>query len=157
MPVGWSIDTAGWCRRASVASDPRRLLHASHRPGFLAPRRGPSAAPQIAAADSLFGGTFGGFIPRGLDSRTVTGDVLRDLRLSQRFLTLWDVDFGQGPDQASSALSISGEVLFGFGDFVEAGVGISYTSQERDSFYTDFTDIDGTEIDQDHADAHRSA
>ena len=32
------------------------------------------------------------------------------------------------------------------GDFVEAGVGIGYfQSQERDSFYTDFTDLDGTE------------
>ena len=29
-----------------------------------------AAAPQIAAADTLFGGTFGGFIPRGQDGRT---------------------------------------------------------------------------------------
>ena len=38
-------------------------------------------------------------------------------------------------------MTFGGEVLFGIGDFVEAGVGIGYyQSQERDSFYTDFTD-----------------
>ena len=36
-----------------------------------------AAAPQTASADILFGGTFGGFIPRGEDGRT-NGDVLNE-------------------------------------------------------------------------------
>ena len=36
-----------------------------------------AAAPQIAAADTLFGGNIGAFIPRGLDGRT-SGDVLAE-------------------------------------------------------------------------------
>ncbi len=39
-------------------------------------------------------------------------------------------------------------MLFGLGDFIEAGVGIGYYTKSRDSFYTDFTDVDGTDIEQ---------
>jgi hypothetical protein len=107
-----------------------------------------AAAPQIAAADTLFGGTFGGFIPRGQDSR-VTGDVLTEtFGLRDGFRTLWDDDGDKDPIRLFGGPTFSGEVLFGIGDWVEAGVGIGYSSQERDSFYTDFTDTDGTEIEQ---------
>jgi hypothetical protein len=107
-----------------------------------------AAAPQIAAADTLFGGTFGGFIPRGQDGR-VTGDVLTEtFGFRNGFRTLWDDDGDKDPIRLFGSGSVSGEVLFGLGDWVEAGVGVGYTSQERDSFYTDFTDTDGTEIEQ---------
>ena len=107
-----------------------------------------AAAPQIAAADTLFGGTFGGFIPRGQDGR-VSGDVLTEtFGFRNGFRTLWDDEGHKDPIRLFGGPSISGEVLLGLGDFVEAGVGIGYTSKERDSFYTDFPEEDGTEIEQ---------
>ena len=107
-----------------------------------------AAAPQSAAADTLFGGTFGGFFPRGEDGRT-SGDVLTEtFGLRDGFRTLWDDDGNDEPIKLFSGPAVNGEVLFGLGDFVEAGVGIGYYTKTRDSFYTDFTDLDGTEIDQ---------
>ena len=103
-----------------------------------------AAAPQIAAADTLFGGNIGGFIPRGLDGRT-TGDVLAE---NLTFRTFFDDDFDQDPiHKLFSNVTFGGEVLFGIGDFVEAGVGINYfQSPEQESSYTDFVDLDGSEI-----------
>ena len=103
-----------------------------------------AAAPQIAAADTLFGGNIGGFIPRGLDGRT-TGDVLAE---NITFRTFFDDDFDQDPiHKLFSNVTFGGEVLFGIGDFVEAGVGINYfQSPEQESSYTDFVDLDGSEI-----------
>jgi outer membrane protein W len=103
-----------------------------------------AAAPQIAAADTLFGGNLGAFIPRGLDGRT-TGDVLAE---NITFRTFFEDDFDQDPiHKLFTNVTFGGEVLFGLGDFVEAGVGISYfQSPKQDSFYTDFTDVDGTDI-----------
>jgi opacity protein-like surface antigen len=107
-----------------------------------------AAAPQPASADTLFGGTFGGFFPRGEDGRA-TGDVLSEtFGFRNGFRTLWDDVGDKDPIKLFSGPSINGEVLFGLGDFVEAGVGIGYYSKTRDSFYTDFEDIDGTEIEQ---------
>ncbi len=107
-----------------------------------------AAAPSVATADTLFGGTFGGFFPRGEDGRT-SGDVLAEtFGVRNGFRTLWDDDGDQDPIKLFSGPAINGEVLFGLGDFVEAGVGIGHYSKSRDSFYTDFEDIDGTEIEQ---------
>lgn len=107
-----------------------------------------AAAPQIAAADTLFGVTAGAFIPRGEGSR-VTGDVLNEtFGLRNGFRTLFDDVGEKDPIQLFSGPSIGGEVLFGLGDFVEAGVGIGVYTKSRDSFYTDFTDLDGTDIEQ---------
>ena len=107
-----------------------------------------AAAPPIAAADTLFGGTFGGFIPRGEDGRT-SGDVLNEtFGFRNGFRTLWDDVGDKDPIQLFTGPSIGGEVLFGLGDFLEAGVGVSYYTKTRDSFYTDFTDLDGTDIEQ---------
>jgi hypothetical protein len=103
-----------------------------------------AAAPQMAAADTLFGGNLGAFIPRGLDGRT-TGDVLAE---NITFRTFYEDDFDQDPiHKLFTNVTFGGEVLFGLGDFVEAGVGVSYfQSPKQDSFYADFTDTDGTDI-----------
>ena len=107
-----------------------------------------SAAPRVAAADTLFGGTFGGFFPTGQEGR-VTGDVLNEtFGFPNGFRTLWDDEGDKDPIKLFGGPSIGGEVLFGLGDFIEAGVGVGYTSKERDSFYTDFTDVDGSDIEQ---------
>jgi len=103
-----------------------------------------AAVPRAASADTLFGGNIGAFVPRGLDGRT-TGDVLAE---NFTFRTYFDDDFDQDPvHKLFTNVTFGGEVLFGLGDFVEAGVGISYfQSPEQGSFYTDFTDLDGTNI-----------
>ncbi len=107
-----------------------------------------AAAPPTASADTLFGGTFGGFFPKGEDGRT-SGDVLAEtFGVRNGFRTLWDDTGDREPIKLFSGPAVNGEVLFGLGDFVEAGVGIGYYSKERDSFYTDFEDLDGTDIEQ---------
>ena len=81
--------------------------------------------------------TLGYFSPFGRDGR-VSDDVLNENR---EFL-LFDIDeFG--------GASIGGEWLIPLGNFFEAGAGISYSQQTVPSFYRDFEDPDGTEIDQD--------
>jgi hypothetical protein len=107
-----------------------------------------AAAPSVATADTLFGGTFGGFFPRGEDGRT-SGDVLSEtFGVRNGFRTLWDDTGDKDPIKLFSGPAINGEVLFGLGDFLEAGVGIGYYTKSRDSFYTDYPEIDGTEIEQ---------
>jgi outer membrane protein W len=103
-----------------------------------------AAAPRAASADLLLGGNFGAFIPRGLDGRK-TGDVIAE---NLTFRTYFDDDFDQDPiHKLFTNVTFGGEVLFGLGDFVEAGVGINYfQSPNQESFYTDFTDVDGTDI-----------
>jgi hypothetical protein len=102
-----------------------------------------AGAPQTAAADTLFGGFAGVFVPRGIDNR-VAGDVLFE---NLTFRTL-DDDFGEkDPAHLFSGFFGGGEVLLGLGDFVEVGAGIGYyQSPNRLSFYADFTDTDGTDI-----------
>jgi hypothetical protein len=107
-----------------------------------------AATPQLAAADTLFGGSLGVFVPRGEGSR-VAGDVLVENFGSRNgFRTLID-DIGEvEPIKLFRGPAVNGEVLFGLGDFVEAGVGIGFYQRDRDSFYSDFTDLDGTDIEQ---------
>jgi opacity protein-like surface antigen len=93
-------------------------------------------APAAARADSLFGFHAGGFVVRGEDGR-VDGDVLRE---NLSFLSFEIDDF--------NGFTFSGEYLLGLGDFVEVGVGVGYYASEVDSVYTDFTEADGTEIEQ---------
>jgi opacity protein-like surface antigen len=104
------------------------------------------ATPEPARADSLFGGHFGGFIPKGLESRDINTDVLRQ---NVDFL---DYNFNctrEDPVRCFSGLSFSGEYLIGFGDWIEAGVSVGYYSKKVHSVYLDFEDADGTEIDGD--------
>jgi opacity protein-like surface antigen len=101
--------------------------------------------PRVAAADILVGGFIGGFVPKGLDNRT-RGDVLAE---NLTFRTLYDDVGDQDPIHLFSGVNAGGEVLFGLGDFVEAGVGVGiFQSRERTSFYSDFTDTDRSNIDQ---------
>lgn len=99
------------------------------------------ATPHTARADSLLGVHIGGFIPKGLDSRDVNSDVLRQ-----------NVDFlsydcaKEDPLRCFSGFSISGEYLFGFGDWIEAGVSVGYYSKKVTAVYAEYTDVDGTEI-----------
>ncbi len=81
--------------------------------------------------------TLGYFNPFDPSSR-VSGDVLNE----DRTFLVFDIDeFG--------GASVGGEWLVALGRFFEAGAGISYSAQTVPSFYADFVDPDGTEIDQD--------
>jgi len=107
-----------------------------------------AAAPQLAAADTLFGGTFGGFFPKGEGGR-VSGDVLNEtFGVRNGFRTLWDDVGDKEPVKLFSGPAVNGEVLFGLGDFLEAGVGVGFYTKSRDSFYTDYPEEDGSEIEQ---------
>ena len=107
------------------------------------------AAPQLASADTLFGGFVGGFIPRGIDNR-VAGDVLTEtFHPNVGFRTLYDDLGDKDVAHLFSGPNLGGEVLFGLGDWIELGAGIGYyQSKDRLSYYTDYVDEDGTEIEQ---------
>ena len=81
--------------------------------------------------------TIGHFNPPNGSSRT-SGDVINE---NQTFLVFDTDEFG--------GAAIGGEWLVGLGRFLEAGAGVSYTAQTVPSFYQDFVDPDGTEVDQD--------
>ena len=79
---------------------------------------------------------FGLFAVRGEDART-EGDAL----VENRDIYLFDFDdFNSG--------SVGAEYLVSFGEFLEAGAGIGFTSRSVDTIYENFERPDGTEIEQ---------
>jgi hypothetical protein len=100
-------------------------------------------APVAAHADSLLGFHLGGFFLRAEDART-DGDVLVE-NLSFRTLIEGELD---GPLAVFNGLFLSGEYLHGFGDYIEAGVSVGYHEGDALSVYSDFEEVDGTEIEQ---------
>lgn len=97
--------------------------------------------PSVASADQLFGFFVGGFFPYGFDSRT-GGDVLVENLLPPVDPFVYDIDDFKG-------FTVGGEYLIGFGDWVEAGVGVGWYSKTVDSFYLDSVHPDGSDILQD--------
>lgn len=97
--------------------------------------------PSVASADQLFGFFAGGFFPYGFDKRT-GGDVLVENLLPPVDPFVYEISDFKGP-------LIGGEYLIGFGDWIEAGVGISHYSKTVESFYLDSVHPDGTDILQD--------
>lgn len=93
-------------------------------------------APQ-ATAQQTVNATIGYFVPLSAEARA-RGDVLTT---NLDFLAVEVRDFN-GP-------TIGGEWLVGLGDFVEAGVGASFSRRTVPSVYADFVDSDGSEIEQD--------
>jgi len=90
-----------------------------------------------AHAQQTLNFTVGHFSPFDPNSR-VSGDVINEN------LTFLAFD----PDEFGGA-SFGGEWLVGLGRFLEAGAGVSYSAQTVPSFYRDFVDPNGTEVDQD--------
>lgn len=81
--------------------------------------------------------TLGYFAPLGPDARDVD-DVLN---ANSTFL-LFDISEFNGA-------SVGGEWLFPLARHVEGGVGVSFSKRTVFTFYQDFVDPDGTEVDQD--------
>ena len=94
---------------------------------------------QVSRGDARnsVGFNLGYFAVRGEDVR-IDDDVL--------LANLDDLAFEIGD---FSGFSFGGEWLYGIGDFIEAGVGVTYYQKEVPSLYRDFVDVDGTEILQD--------
>jgi hypothetical protein len=90
-----------------------------------------------ASAQQTFNFSLGLFTPRGEDART-EGDVLNENRTFLAF----DVD-------DFNTASVGVEWLVPLGNFVEAGAGLGFSRRTVESVYADYTDIDGSEIEQD--------
>lgn len=93
--------------------------------------------PTIAAADQIFGASVGYFALRGEDARVPDDVLARNLES----LAFRIGDFNNA--------ALGAEYLVGIGDFFEAGVGIGFYRRTVPSVYAAWTDIDGTEIEQD--------
>jgi hypothetical protein len=90
-----------------------------------------------AAAQQTLNFSLGLFTPRGEDART-EGDVLN---ANRTFLAFDIGDF--------KSASVGAEWLVPLGNFIEGGAGVSFSRRTVSSVYSDFTDNDGTEVDQD--------
>jgi opacity protein-like surface antigen len=94
-------------------------------------------APATASAqDQSIGINAGGFFPRGETSR-VGGDTI--------FENLFDWGFDINDFRGGT---IGGDYNVGIGDFLEAGVGINFYQRTVPSFYLDYTNTDGSDIEQ---------
>jgi outer membrane protein W len=94
---------------------------------------------QVSRGDArnAVGFTIGGFFPRGLDGRDDNDTILADVgELAFDFGDFKHVTFG-------------GEYLFGLGDFLEGGVGVSYYQNTVHSVYAALVNSNGSEIAQD--------
>ena len=94
-------------------------------------------APGEASAQQTLNFSLGLFTPRGEDART-EGDVLN---ANRTFLAFDIGDF--------NTAAVGGEWLVPLGNFIEAGAGVGFSRRTVESVYSDFTDNDGTEIEQD--------
>ena len=94
-------------------------------------------APGDASAQQTLNFSLGLFTPRGEDART-EGDVLN---ANRTFLAFDISDF--------NTAAVGGEWLVPLGNFIEAGAGVGFSRRTVESVYSDFTDNDGTEIEQD--------
>ena len=95
-----------------------------------------------AHAQQTLNFTIGHFAPVDFDARVSDSGLTDDVIAENAGFLVFDIDdFG--------GASFGGEWLVGLGRFLEAGAGVSYTSQTVPSFYRDYVDPDGTEVDQD--------
>jgi hypothetical protein len=92
---------------------------------------GPASAQQVLTVQ------FGGFLPKGEDSR-VEGDVL----VIDRQYLLFDFDDFNG-------LLLGGDWSFALGEYFEAGAGFCYYQATAPAVYDEWVNEDGSEIEQD--------
>ena len=97
-----------------------------------------------ASAQQTFSVYLGGFTPKGLDSRG-NDDVLFQ---NSAFLTTLNRDRGIDINQFNG-FTFGGEYLIGFGNNLEAGLGIGFYQKTAPVVYTDSVNANGQEIFQD--------
>ncbi len=94
-------------------------------------------APSPGYAQQTFNFYVGGFVPRGEDDRDREDVLLNNLD----FLAFNLKDF--------NGATVGGEWLIGLNDFVDAGLGLGFSTRTVPSVYADFVNTDGSEIEQD--------
>jgi len=109
-------------------------------------------APATASAqiDQLIGVNAGGFFPTNANGRDAQ-DVLAINLDTFSYDPIFAADgtpLGKDVRDAFRNGTFGGEYLLGLGDWVEAGVGVSYYQKSVDSVYTDYTFPDGADIAQ---------
>ena len=97
-----------------------------------------------ASAQQTFSLYLGGFTPQGLDSRG-NDDVLFQ---NSAFLTTLNRDRGIDINQFNG-FTFGGEYLIGFGNNLEAGLGVGFYQKTAPVVYTDSVNANGQEIFQD--------
>jgi hypothetical protein len=95
------------------------------------------APARSASADQVFNFHVGYFALRGEDARIADDVILQNLDLHAFQIS----DFNHA--------NVGGEWLVGFGEFIEAGVGIGFYQRTVPSVYRGFVHPDGREIEQD--------
>lgn len=105
----------------------------------LIPADADAQVVRVTRADyrHAIGMNLGYFMLRGEDAR-VADDVL--------LANLPSLQFEIGDFNGAT---IGGEWLYGVSEFLEAGVGLGYYRRTVPSFYRDFEDVDGSDIEQD--------
>ena len=91
----------------------------------------------LLAQDSWLSLSLGRFTVRGVDTRIADDVLLANLQ-----------DFYFFPDDLNGA-SVGAEWLLGVGDYLEVGVGAGWYRRTAFSVYDQWSNIDGTEIEQD--------
>jgi outer membrane protein W len=94
------------------------------------------SASTASAQQQSLSFSLGYFTVRGEDAR-VEGDVL----VENREVYLFDFD-------DFNTVSMGFEYLYGFGDYLEAGAGLGFSSRGVDTIYEDYVRPDGSEIEQ---------
>jgi hypothetical protein len=107
------------------------------------------AAPSVASAqiDQLIGFNAGGFFPLTESHRDSQDVLLRNLDTFSLDPAGPGDDVGRGLE-AWRGGQFGGEYLLGFGDWFEAGVGVSYYQRTLNSQYRNYTNPDNSEITQ---------
>jgi outer membrane protein W len=94
------------------------------------------SASSVSAQQQSLNFSLGYFTVRGEDAR-VEGDVL----VENREVYLFDFD-------DFNTVSMGVEYVYGFGDYLEAGAGLGFSSRGVDTIYDDYVRPDGSEIEQ---------
>jgi hypothetical protein len=97
-------------------------------------------APSTSFAQQSLNFSFGGFVPRGENSRDENDVLVNNLCCLENPLFFHIGDFKTG--------TIGGEYTVGLGEFFDAGLGVGYYKSTAPSVYLNLVNTDGTEIRQ---------
>jgi hypothetical protein len=101
------------------------------------------ATPRPAAAQQSFNIFLGGFVPRGLDARGNDDVLFSDSNILATFNRNAGIDVNE-----FNMVTLGGEWLVGVGNNFEGSLGLGFYTRTVPTSYTDFTNTNGTEIEQ---------
>jgi len=100
------------------------------------------AAPNASAQQSV-NFYIGGFTPRTLDARPDNDVLVQNGAFLSTLNRARGIDIG-----AFNRVTVGGEWLFAFSRHLEGGLGLGFYQRAVETVYTDFVNIDGSEIEQ---------